>query len=90
MLEAFWKRYHDAKGPLEAWHTEAETSTWTTPQDIKNRYAKASFVLGRVVFDIRGNHYRLIVRVRYGVNGSVLILWVGTHSEYDRLDISSL
>ncbi|CAD7855214.1 MAG: hypothetical protein [Olavius algarvensis Gamma 1 endosymbiont] len=57
---------------------------WRTPQDIKNRYRSVDFLTGnRVIFNLKGNHYRLVVRVRYQ-NGMVVIEWVGTHAEYDK------
>ncbi|MDD2863960.1 MAG: type II toxin-antitoxin system HigB family toxin [Methylococcales bacterium] len=56
------------------------------PQDIKNRYSSADFLAeNRVIFDIKGNHYRLVVKVRYQ-GGIVVIEWVGTHAEYDKQD----
>jgi mRNA interferase HigB len=76
--------------PLRAWHTEAETSTWTTSSDIKRRYPTASLLAGnKVIFNIKGNTYRLVVVVRYKAR-RVYVRWIGTHREYDRLDISSL
>jgi len=83
-LEKFWRRHAAAKGALQAWFDEAEQATWTTAQDIKDRYSSASFLKdNRVIFNIKGNHYRLVVKVRYR-NGIVLIEWVGTHAEYDK------
>lgn len=67
-LRQFWaqKRYADAAGPLKAWHDEACATSWKTPQDIKNLNASASFVgNNRVVFNIGGNKYRLVVDVQY-------------------------
>lgn len=83
-LVAFWTRHAAAKGALDAWLNEAKEATWATPQDIKDRYRSASFLADdRVVFNIRGNRYRLVVKVRCQ-NGIVLIEWVGTHAQYDR------
>jgi mRNA interferase HigB len=80
------KRYADAQGPLEAWHDEACAASWKTPQDIKNLYVNASFVGGnRVVFNIGGNKYRLIVEVQYAA-GIVWVKFVGTHAQYDKID----
>jgi len=65
-----------------AWHDEALKTTWSTPQDIKNQYGSASFVGGnRVVFNIKGNDYRLIASISYRI-GAVYIKFVGTHAEY--------
>jgi len=78
------KKHADAKGALEAWFKEAEESSWQTTQDIKNRYRSADFLAdNRVIFNIKGNHYRLVVKVRYQ-NGIVVVEWVGTHAEYSK------
>ena len=86
LLEAFKRGHADVRGPLDAWRSEIEATTWTGPQDVKNRYPNASFLAdSRVIFNIKGNTYRLVVKVRYR-NGIVLIEWVGTHSDYDKQD----
>lgn len=64
--------------------SEAQSACWKTPQDIKDRYRSADFLDGnRVIFNIKGNHYRLVVKVRYQ-NGIAVIEWVGTHAQYDK------
>ena len=85
-LQAFWRRHPDAEGPLLAWYREAEKAGWAGPADIKARYRNASF-LGdnRVVFNIKGNDYRLVVRINYP-HGIVYVRFVGTHAEYDKID----
>lgn len=89
-LEAFWTAHADAKQPLLAWHDEAVSAKWATPQDIKRLYASASFVgENRVVFNIKGNRYRLIVAVAYRYE-AVYIKFVGTHAEYDRIDAATV
>ncbi|TXR54508.1 type II toxin-antitoxin system HigB family toxin [Reinekea thalattae] len=83
-LEKCIKKHANSKGSLESWLAEAKEAKWLTTHDIKNRYASADFRPGnRVIFNIKGNHYRLVVRVRYQ-NGIVMIEWVGTHAEYDK------
>ncbi len=83
-LLEFSQRNASARAALEAWFAEARTATWTRPQDIKDRYRSADFLPGnRVIFNIKGNRYRLVVRVRYQ-NGIVYIEWVGTHAEYSK------
>ncbi|MCW8934995.1 MAG: type II toxin-antitoxin system HigB family toxin [Gammaproteobacteria bacterium] len=83
-LSKFYKQHNQAKSALDSWYAEAERAVWKTPQDIKNRYGSADFLAGnRVIFNIKGNHYRLVVKVRYQ-NGIVAIEWVGTHAEYNR------
>lgn len=85
-LREFWQRHGEAEAALRAWFKEAEAATWETPADIKRRYASASFLPGdRVVFNIKGNQHRLVVAVRYDLS-IVFIRFVGTHSEYDRID----
>ncbi|MGH8130612.1 MAG: type II toxin-antitoxin system HigB family toxin [Steroidobacteraceae bacterium] len=82
-LDAFCARYADARQWIEAWLHETESMSWTKPQDIKDRYAMASFLHGDVViFNVRGNSYRLEVHVAFR-SGIVTVLWVGTHREYD-------
>jgi mRNA interferase HigB len=85
-LRRFWTRHPDAEQPLKAWYDEARHASWKSPKDIKVRYASASFVgRNRVVFNIKGNDYRLIVAVAYRFQASY-IKFVGTHAEYDRID----
>lgn len=83
-LTKFSKKHNQAKPALDAWFAEAESANWQTPQDIKGRFNSADFLAdNRVIFNIKGNHYRLVVKVRYR-NGIVAIEWVGTHAEYDK------
>lgn len=83
-LDKCSREHADSKKALDAWFDEATHSDWQTSQDIKNRYSSASFVEGnRVIFNIKGNNYRLVVKVRYE-HGLVVIEWVGTHAEYDK------
>jgi mRNA interferase HigB len=89
-LRDFWKRHPGSEQPLKAWYDEARTANWTTPQEIKRRYAGASFVgRNRVVFNIKGNDYRLIVAVAYRFQ-AVYIKFVGTHAQYDRIDAATV
>ena len=74
----------------EGWYAEASHSAWVHPKDIKARYPAASFLAGnRVVFNIKGNKYRLIAHVRYDL-GRVYIRFIGTHPEYDKVDVSTV
>ena len=83
-LDAFKQAHADSRRPLDAWQSEVETTKWSGPQDIKDRYPSASFLAeNRVIFNIKGNTYRLVVKARY-LNGIVLIEWVGPHAEYDK------
>lgn len=85
-LRDFWEKHPDAEQPLKVWHAEALHSAWILPKDIKARYPAASFLAGnRVVFNIKGNKYRLVTHVRYDL-GRVYIRFIGTHPEYDKVN----
>lgn len=89
-LKAFWEKHAQAEQPLRAWYDEAKAANWRAPQDIKDAYASASFIRNnRVVFNIKGNDYRLIVAVAYKVQ-IVYIKFVGTHAEYNDVDASNV
>lgn len=89
-LRRFWQRHPDSEQPLKAWYDEAKHATWSAPQDIRNRYASASFVgRNRVVFNIKGNDYRLIVAIAYRFQAAY-IKFIGTHAEYDRIDAATV
>jgi mRNA interferase HigB len=84
LLEEFKQRHADSRGRLNAWQTDIEREHWQTPQDIKRRYRSADFLSdNRVIFNIKGNTYRLVVKVRYQ-NGLVVVEWIGTHAEYSK------
>jgi mRNA interferase HigB len=85
-LKVFWQKHRPAEQPLKSWYREASQAAWDSPDDIKRRYRHASFIKGnRVVFNIGGNKYRLIVHANYDYR-ILYIRFVGTHSEYDRID----
>lgn len=89
-LREFWMRHPDAQQPLKAWHAEAEAADWANPAQIKTRYPSASIVAdNRVVFNIGGNKYRLIVKVSYAFR-VVYIRFVGTHRQYDMIDAEAI
>jgi mRNA interferase HigB len=84
ILEAFKNDHASSRGPLDAWQTDVERENWKMSHDIKRRYRSADFLAdNRVIFDIKGNSFRLVVKVRYQ-NGLVVVEWVGTHAEYDK------
>lgn len=84
-LVEFWEAHPQAKQALQDWYIEASVAQWRTPQDIKARYASASFLgHNRVVFNIKGNDYRLVVAVAYRFN-ALYIKFVGTHAQYDAI-----
>ena len=89
-LREFWIRHPDAEQSLKAWFDEATKARWKTPQDIKRRFATASFLANRrVVFNIKGNDYRLIVSVAYQFE-AIYIKFVGTHAEYDAIEATTV
>lgn len=88
-LREFYQQpnHEDAKGPLEAWHSEAIKADWPTPHAIKAHVGTASIIDDSlVVFNIAGNKYRLVVDVDY-VRQAMFIKFIGTHAEYDKLDL---
>jgi mRNA interferase HigB len=90
-LVAFWTKNPQAEAPLKVWYAEARAAQWTSPQDVKDRFgASVDFLAdNRVVFDIGGNKFRLIVRVAYK-HKRILIKFVGTHAECDRIDAATI
>ena len=89
-LREFWERHPDSEGPLAEWWRVAHRESWHTPQDIRGQYPRASFVgSNRVVFNIKGNQYRLVTAINYPY-GIIYIRFVGTHSEYDRIDVETV
>ena len=89
-LREFWERHVDAEEPLLAWFREAEKADWDSPAQVKERYRSASFIgKDRVVFNVKGNTYRLVVRINY-VQRIVFIRFVGTHAEYDRIEAAEV
>jgi len=89
-LRTFWSKHSDAAGALQAWFAEASHGTWRSMADIKQRYATASIIDSeRVVFNITGNKYRLVVKVWFP-GQALWIKFVGTHASYDDLDVRSL
>jgi mRNA interferase HigB len=90
ILREFWEKHPDAAIPLQTWFHDVERAAWTGPAEIKGVYRNASFLTNnRVVFNIKGNHYRLVVLVVYQY-GVVYIRFVGTHEEYDRIDAATI
>ncbi len=78
--------HQDARGPLEAWYYEARHTQWASPADVKAKYGSASILKdNRVVFNIAGNKYRLVVRINYN-SKTVFVRFIGTHKEYDEID----
>ena len=84
-LKEYWEEFPKAKQALFAWYEEAEAANWTSPNDLKEQYRNASILTDkRVVFNIHGNTYRLIVDIEYRLK-IVFVVWFGTHPQYDKI-----
>ena len=88
-LREFWERYPDAEEPLLAWYREVEKEDWSKPSQVKDKYRSASFFGQRVVLNIKGNDYRLVVKINYQYR-VVYVRFVGTHEEYDEIDLEEV
>jgi mRNA interferase HigB len=89
-LRDFWQKHTDCEQHLKSWYLESSKSNWISPKDIKVEYPSASFLQdNRVVFNIKGNTYRLIVRINYNY-GIIWIRFIGTHAQYDKVDANKI
>ncbi len=89
-LRDFWGKYPDSQDSLETWFYETLKADWSTPQQIKNKFRSASIIAdNRVVFNIKGNDYRLIVKINYPYR-VVYIRFVGTHKQYDEIEATQI
>ena len=89
-LREFWVKHPDTERPLQAWYANVKRADWKTPSDVKATYQNASFVKNnRVVFNIKGNSYRLVVAIDYQY-GIIYIRFVGTHQVYDKIDVAAI
>ena len=90
VLKEFIDKHPQSKSSLEAWWNEAKVANWQNSQQIKEKYASASFVgNNRVVFNIKGNDFRLVVAVAYRF-GALYIKFVGTHEEYNKINVETV
>lgn len=89
-IRQFWKRHPKSKSPLEAWHQEVTRANWASPSSVKAQFRSASVLQdNRVVFNVSGNHYRLVVKINYPYR-IVYIRFVGTHADYDAIDATTI
>lgn len=88
-LREFWELHPDAEESLLAWYREVEKEDWSKPSQVKDKYRSASFVGERVVFNIKGNDYRLIVWINYPYR-IVYVRFIGTHTEYDKIKVEEV
>ena len=86
-LKKFWERYPQAEAPVRAWYRSVVAARWRGPSDVKRQFGTTvDFVRdNRVIFDLGGNKYRFVVHVSYKF-GRILVKFMGTHAEYDRID----
>ena len=90
VLRAFWMKHPAAREPLSAWVSVATKANWSQPADVKAQYQNASILKNRrVVFNIKGNDYRLIVAIAYSL-GIVYVKFIGTHKQYDAIDAETV
>ncbi|MFM6975789.1 MAG: type II toxin-antitoxin system HigB family toxin [Sphingobacteriaceae bacterium] len=90
VLRDFWEAHADSKEQLKSWYRETCNANWKEPNEIKNEYPSASFLAqNRVVFNIKGNKYRLIVKINYDYQ-MMWIRFIGTHSEYDKIEANNI
>jgi mRNA interferase HigB len=89
-VKAFAEAHADARDALYAWFAELQDATWSSPKDVKSAYPSASLLAGnRIVFNIKGNNYRIVVAVKYEFF-AVYIRFIGTHADYDKIDATTI
>jgi mRNA interferase HigB len=89
-LRDFWERNPDSEQSLKSWVGEAKKASWSQPAEIKEQYRGASILKNkRVVFNIKGNDYRLVVSVAYHYH-ALYVKFIGTHKEYDAIDAENI
>ena len=89
-VEYYQKVFQEAETALEDWYDQFRRTNFKTPQELKSVYRSASIVgNSRVVFNIHGNKYRLVVKVRYEFSVAYII-WFGTHKQYDEIDVETI
>lgn len=85
-IRQFWEKHTDAADALRGWSKTVKRAEWTCFNDIKKKFRSADAIPGnRVVFNIKGNHYRIVVKIHYNT-GFVFVRFIGTHAEYDKID----
>lgn len=90
ILRHFWAIHNDCEQQLKSWFQEASKAEWKNPNEIKNEYLNASILNNnRVVFNIKGNNYRLIVKINFDYQ-MIWIRFIGTHAEYDKINANEI
>jgi len=89
-LREYWEQHPQAEQPLKRWHDYVRKAEWSSPVDVKRHYRSADILPdNRVVFNIGGNSYRLIVKIEYRFK-DIYVRFIGTHAEYDRIDAKTI
>lgn len=89
-IREFWEKYPDSKDYLETWYDTVKNANWKNPNDIKNFYSAISILKNsRVVFNIKGNHYRLVAKINFDRQW-LFIRFIGTHKDYDKIDANNI
>jgi mRNA interferase HigB len=89
-IREYWERFPDSERPLQYWYQNVTDAEWNSPNDLKVQFGNASILTNkRVVFNIHGNTYRLIVDIEYRLK-IVFIVWLGTHKEYDKFNAKEI
>jgi mRNA interferase HigB len=89
-LKEFWTKHPKSEQALKSWLQEVELGDWNSPQQLKSQYRSASILSGkRVVFNINGNSFRLIVDIEFRLQ-IIFVVWFGTHKEYDKIDSKTI
>jgi mRNA interferase HigB len=89
-LREYWEVYPDSEQYLKTWYDTAMNADWKSPKDVKQTYANASILKdSRIVFNIKGNSYRLVVKFNYEKQW-IFIRFIGTHNEYDKIDANTI
>jgi mRNA interferase HigB len=89
-LKLFWEKHSDSEQYLKTWYDTTMNADWKSPNDVKQTYANASILRdGRIVFNIKGNAYRLIVKFNFEKQWA-FVRFIGTHDEYDKIDANSV
>jgi len=89
-LKKYWEQFPDSERPLHYWYKDVTAAEWDSPNDLKRQFGNASVLTGkRVVFNVHGNTYRLIVDIEFRLK-IVFIVWLGTHTEYDKINAKEI
>ncbi|MCU0444784.1 MAG: type II toxin-antitoxin system HigB family toxin [Microscillaceae bacterium] len=89
-LKKFWEINPQAENPLNLWYKIVEDAQWVSPNDVKQSFGNASMIGdNRIIFNIKGNDYRLITEINYKFK-IVFVIWIGTHHDYNKIDAKTI